>query len=70
VGRALRHVAPDAFDIARSDDDTDRIVGLFTHDLAVTSCILASVEGPSVRQLQEEALVLTEVALDTLNALR
>lgn len=58
------------FDIALSDDDIGYIVGLLTHELAVTSSILASAESPSVRQLQEEALVLTQEALDTLNALR
>lgn len=58
------------FDIALSDDDIEYIVGLLAHDLAVASSILTAVESPSVRQPQEEALVLTQEALDTLNALQ
>jgi hypothetical protein len=57
------------FDIALSDDDIGYLVGLLTHDLALTSSIRTSVEDPSVRQLEEEALVLTQEALDRLNAL-
>jgi hypothetical protein len=58
------------FEIALSDDDVDYIVGLLTHDLGVTASILASEVSPSIRQLQEEALVVTQEALDALNALR
>lgn len=58
------------FDIALSDDDVGYIVGLLTHDLGVTASILASEVIPSIRQLQEETLVLTQEALDALNALR
>jgi hypothetical protein len=58
------------FDIALSDDDVGYIAGLLAHDLGVTASILASEVSPSIRRLQEEALVLTQEALDALNAFR
>jgi hypothetical protein len=58
------------FDIALSDDDIGYLLALLTHDLGVTSTILASEGSPSIRQLQEEALVVTQEALDALNVLR
>lgn len=53
------------FDIALSESYIGYIVSLLTHDLGVTARILASGGNPSIRQL-EEALVLTQEALDAL----
>jgi len=54
------------FDIPLSDDDVGYLIDLLTHGVGITRRILAAEIHASIRQAQEQSLVLKQEALDAL----